>query len=77
MCKVTPISGKNDNNSRFLQVFLIFGQGGGAGDGANGANGANGHSAALAAHGEYGGGDACAITRGDVIRHPGGGGRCA
>ena len=30
MCKVTPISGKNDNNSRFLQVFLIFGQGGGA-----------------------------------------------
>ena len=26
MCKVTPISGKNDNNSRFLQVFLIFGQ---------------------------------------------------
>ena len=28
MCKVTPISGKNDNNSRFLQVFLIFGQGG-------------------------------------------------
>lgn len=28
MCKVSSISGKNDNNSRFLQVFLIFGQGG-------------------------------------------------
>ena len=74
MCKVTPISGKNDNNSRFLQVFLIFGQGGGAV--AIGPIGPIG-GAALAAHGEHGGGAAGAMARGDVIRYPARGCSCA
>ena len=36
MCKVTPISGKNDNNSRFLQVFFDFWAGRGSAASARG-----------------------------------------